>query len=437
MKTKINYQVVILGAGISGLTVSYFLNKLKIKNIVLEKKNFSGGLLKSFSIKKYIFDNFIHISHAKNKTAKNFFKKSSPYNTLNPRPNNLYKNNIWLDHSPQFHLYPLKFLIKIKIIFSYLIRNRKKSYRIKNYENWLKGAYGEYFAKNFPMEYTEKYWATKSKDLSTSWVKFRMQEINFWDLILGSFFKVFKDTYYSDDMKYPKKGGYESFLRILKKNSKVKYNVDIKKIDHINKKIYIKNKIIHYKKLVSTIPLPEFVLASLNVKKEIKSASKKLRCTAGVIVSLGLKKIIKTRTWFYIYDKKFKASRIYSPSKLSKKNSPKGTSSLQAEIFIDNKKKISKLFLNQMKDNTIHHLIKNKILSKKDIKIVDVRFNKYANVIIDKNYEYNRNLILNYFKKLNVEFLGRFGVWAYLWSDQCFLSGKIIAEKISKIKFKQ
>ena len=45
-------NIVILGAGISGLTVSYFLNKFKIKNLVIEKQNKCGGLLKSFKIKK-------------------------------------------------------------------------------------------------------------------------------------------------------------------------------------------------------------------------------------------------------------------------------------------------------------------------------------------------------------------------------------------------
>ena len=32
----------------------------------------------------------------------------------------------------------------------------------------------------------------------------------------------------------------------------------------------------------------------------------------------------------------------------------------------------------------------------------------------------------------NVDFVGRFGKWAYLWSDDCFLSGKLTAEKIYK-----
>jgi protoporphyrinogen oxidase len=87
-----------------------------------------------------------------------------------------------------------------------------------------------------------------------------------------------------------------------------------------------------------------------------------------------------------------------------------------------------------MKQNTIKNLVKNKILKKSDIEVVDVRYKKYANVIFDKNYDYNRNLILNYFKKYNIQFLGRFGLWAYLWSDQCFLAGKAMAKSVAKEK---
>lgn len=422
-------HVVILGAGISGLSVSYFLNKFNIKNTIIEKDSSAGGLLKSFTIKKFVFDNFIHISHAKNKFVKNFFKKSSKYSVLNPKPNNLY-GKTWIDHSPQFNLYPLKFLEKIKIVFSYLLRNKKKNFRKKNYENWLKGAYGNYFASKFPMIYTKKYWATSPKNLSTNWIKFRMQEISFFEILKGSFIKKYKDTYYSKDMKYPKKGGYESFLKILKKNDNILFNSKIKKIDLRNKKIFLNNREIYYSNLVSTIPLPEFVLLTKDNKVKILNHGKKLRCTAGIIISIGLNFINKMRTWFYIYNKDFKAARIYCPKKLSSKNCPNKKSSLQAEIFIDNKKKIDKSFINLVKKNTISQLIKNNIIKEENIEFVDVRFKKYANVIFDKNYEKSRNEIMSYYKKFNIDFVGRFGSWAYLWSDQCFLSGKITAKKI-------
>ena len=189
---------------------------------------------------------------------------------------------------------------------------------------------------------------------------------------------------------------------------------------------------IKFDRLVSTIPLPEFCKLSKNISPKILRASKKLRCTAGILVSIGVKKKINMRTWFYIYDKKFKAARVYSPSKLSKFNCPKNKSSLQAEIFVDNKKNVTNEYLNYVKNNTLENLVKIGIFEKKNLEVVNIKFLKYANVICDKNYSRNRNLIFDYFKRYDVDFVGRFGRWAYLWSDDCFLSGRLTASKIYK-----
>ena len=86
--------------------------------------------------------------------------------------------------------------------------------------------------------------------------------------------------------------------------------------------------------------------------------------------------------------------------------------------------------MNSIKKNTIDNLIKYNIFKRENIEFIDIKYKKYANVIFDKNYEGSRNYILSYFKKLNVDFVGRFGSWAYLWSDQCFMSGKSTAQNI-------
>ena len=93
---------------------------------------------------------------------------------------------------------------------------------------------------------------------------------------------------------------------------------------------------------------------------------------------------------------------------------------------------VVKKIINDVKKNTIDNLIRIGIFKKEDIEIVNIKFLKYANVIFDKNCTRSRNLIFDYFKKYNVDFVGRFGKWAYLWSDDCFLSGKLTAEKIHK-----
>ena len=208
----------------------------------------------------------------------------------------------------------------------------------------------------------------------------------------------------------------------------------MKKIDLIKKKIFLNNKIINYTNLVSTIPLTEFVNLTKFKDKKLINFKNQLRCTAGIIISIGLKVPLKLRTWFYIYNKDFKASRIYCPGKLAKDNCPKNKSSLQAEIFIDNKKKITPNLLQKFKKNTINKLVENKIIKEHDIDFVDTRYKKYANIIFDKNYKKSRDYIMNYYKRFDIDFIGRFGSWAYLWSDQCFMSGKVTAQKIYKKK---
>ena len=94
------------------------------------------------------------------------------------------------------------------------------------------------------------------------------------------------------------------------------------------------------------------------------------------------------------------------------------------------KKKLKDKYLNFLKKNTVDNLVKYKIIKKENIEFIDIKYKKYANVIFDKNYDTSRAFIINYFKKLNVDFVGRFGSWAYLWSDQCFMSGKATAQKI-------
>jgi len=260
-----------------------------------------------------------------------------------------------------------------------------------------------------------------------------MQPVNLKDLIIGAFFKIYKNTFYSSEMRYPKYGGYGSYLKILEKNKSIKFKKIIKKINLKKKEIYLdRGKKIKYSKLVSTIPLPEFCNLSQNTPLKVINASKKLRCTAGILISMGIRKKINMRTWFYIYDKHFKAARIYSPTKLSKFNAPKNQSSLQAEIFVDNKQVITKNYLNYIKKNTIDNLVKIGIFKKNDLEVINIKVLRYANVIFDKKYSKNRNLILEHFKKHDIDFVGRFGKWAYLWSDDCFLSGKLTADKIYK-----
>jgi len=53
----------------------------------------------------------------------------------------------------------------------------------------------------------------------------------------------------------------------------------------------------------------------------------------------------------------------------------------------------------------------------------DVRHLKYGNVVFFNGMEEKRDYIKDYYQKLNIHLIGRFGEWDYLWSNQSFMSG--------------
>ena len=63
------------------------------------------------------------------------------------------------------------------------------------------------------------------------------------------------------------------------------------------------------------------------------------------------------------------------------------------------------------------------ICEENDIIVKDIRYEKYANVIFDKDIYKNRQVVLDYLSEVGVESIGRFGRWDYLWSHQAFKTG--------------
>lgn len=415
-------MTVILGAGISDISASYHLGKKGIQNIIFEQDNDWGGLCGNFEIDGFRFDKAVHLSFSDNEYVKELFSKSCEYFIHKPIAYNYY-NGYWLKHPAQNNLKPFSLDEKINIISDFAQNTNNKA-NLKNYEQWLKAQYGDYFSEHFAMVYTKKYWTLEAKDLSTTWVGNRMYKPNLKEVLKGAFENKTPNTYYASQMRYPKKGGYKSFLNYMRENCNIKFNKKVIQIDTLNKIVYFDddtNQV--YDNLISSIPLPEYKKIIKQMPSNIKDACDRLKYTSIALVSFGFNRSdVAKYLWFYIYDEDILASRCYSPSIKSIDNVPNGCSSLQFEIYFSKEKPLN--FSNQ---ELINHMIqkskKMKIFSDKDIVMQDCRILKYGNVIFYHKMENDRKIILNYLDTLNIKTVGRFGKWEYLWSDQSLLSG--------------
>lgn len=420
-------MIAILGGGISGISAGYHLSLKDIDNTVYEKRSTWGGLCDNFTIGNgFRFDYFVHLSFTSSDFVKNLFSENSEYFVHHPISNNYYKGS-WLKHPAQNNLAPLSSAEKVKIILDFI--NKPSGIHPQNYKEWLTIQFGEYFTNNFPGIYTAKYWTVPAEKLTTDWLGGRFSLPPLENLLKGAFEEQEENFYYAQEMRYPKKGGYKSFLTGMASNTKIQTNKDIVLIDLETKRIeFADNSYVHYEKLISSLPLPELVKRIKDVPKNILEASQKLVCTSGQLVSLGFNRPdVPKNIWFYIYDEDILPARAYSPSIKSPDNVPNGKSSLQFETYY------SRFSPRQLSgDDLIGHVIekgeKMKLWTSSDIEVSDYREVKYANVIFDFERKKNVAIIHNYLNQTGINYIGRFGEWDYLWSDQSLLSGKKIAD---------
>lgn len=415
-------KFIILGAGISGLGAGYSLRRKGISAILLEKDFTYGGLCGNFEIEGFRFDRFVHFSFTNNEKVNELFSLSSPDIIRHiPNPYNIY-NGKWIKHPAQNNLYPLSEEEKRRIVADF--RNRPQISdinNISNYEEWLRLQYGNYFAEHFPMTYTRKYWMCDARDLEIKWIGSRLYQPSIEEVILGCQSADTPVVYYAKEMRYPQKGGFKTFMKALVKDLDIRFQSEVVEIYPLRKTVRTSvGEIYQYDKLISSLPLPEVLKLIKDVPTEAKNAVNQLRYTCGYQVSVGLKtKNIPPYLWWYIYDEDILPARVYSPSLKSSDNVPEGCSSLQLEIYCER----NRYTREELLEKSVDKLIALDIIKKDDILFIDVRFEKYANVIFDHNIYKSRKIVRDYLASIGIETIGRFGEWDYLWSDQSLLSG--------------
>lgn len=410
----------ILGAGIAGLGASYALRQKGQKSVVVEKDNTYGGLCSNFEIDGFRFDRFVHLSFSKINQVNEIFNRSCPnVYRLIPNPFNLYKG-IWIKHPAQNNLYPLPEKEKQLIVEDFRKRPSVDECAPQNYEEWLRLQFGDYFAEHFPMVYTRKYWRKEARKLRTEWVGKRVYQPSLDEVIEGCKTLNTPITYYAKEMRYPVWGGYKSYLKELVHGADIRYGMEVSNVDVFQKTVSFANGVtINYDKLISSIPLIELVRKS-NAPDEIARTAKLLEHTSGYHISVGFKtKQIPPYLWWYIYDEDILASRVYSPSLKSPDNAPEGCSSLQFEVSC----KEDEYSESELIEGTIGKIVKQGIVKEDDILFAKVGFEKYANIVFTEPIYRARKLIRDYFRSREIETVGRFGEWDYLWSDQALMSG--------------
>ena len=191
-------QLVILGGGIAGLSAAWTARQRGLSGLVLEAGERPGGILDSFSVEGFRFDNGVHLSFATEPEVREIFDRT-PYRE-HDAVSFCWDDGVWLRHPVQNNLYPLGVEEKVALIDGLVQQSEGK---IANYRDWLVQQYGGPIAARWPLVYTEKYWTVPAEQLGTAWIGQRMRRADLKEVLLGAMAERAPNTYYISRMRYP------------------------------------------------------------------------------------------------------------------------------------------------------------------------------------------------------------------------------------------
>jgi len=435
-------NIIILGAGISGVALAHFLQEKKSINKItlLEKDSKPGGLLRSYNVKGIAYDIGPHIIFSKHKEILDKNIKILDNNVHKIRRSNkiIYKNR-YVKYPFENELSKLPKEDRQYCLNSF-IKNPFEKFKYANMQQFFLSLFGEGITRTYLEPYNRKIWKFDPAFMDTQMVE-RIPKPPKQDIINSA--KGIKTEGYKHQLyfHYPKKNGiqalFDSYLNTLNKNiNDLEIKQKITKVFIKNKKILVKTKdeLKSCDTLFSTIPLNEFCNIYDNTPKEILDCAQELKYNSIIIAVVNVKKNIAGNNFaFMVPDKDIIFHRLSKLDFLGKNYSIKGTTSFLVEITFREGDLISKTSNKNLIKKIYDGLKKIKFVKKfTDINFFQIKKFKYAYVIYDLDHRKNVDKITRYFKKKNIHFAGRLGSWEYLNSDQVIFQAEEIIKNLNK-----
>lgn len=426
-------RIVVLGAGLTGLSIAWHLQRKGVDCQVFEKESEVGGLCRSKTIGGFTLDYDGHLLHFKHRYTFDLVSRLLRGNlTGHKRSSWIYSYGRHTRYPFQANLYGLpSSIIKECLVGFFKASKSKKANLPKTFLDWINQTFGKGIARYFMVPYNTKFWTIPPAKMNCAWLDGFIPVPSLDQLIEGTIQENNRPLGYNAHFWYPKKGGINQLaLAMAIRIKNIHTGCQVAEIDVAGKKIKMASgDTAEYDRLISTVPLPEIPFLAKDMPKRIYPLFKKLRWNSIFNLNLGIdKKDYLGRHWVYFPEKELSFFRVGFFHNFSPSLAPAGKSSLYAEVAYSKEKPIDK---NKIVLHIVEDLKHVGILAQGDgILFEDINDIKYGYPIYDNQYHQSRQEIIKYLNHRDITPAGRYGSWRYMSMEDALLEGKAVAGNI-------
>jgi protoporphyrinogen oxidase len=295
---------------------------------------------------------------------------------------------------------------------------------IRNYADWCRHGLGAAFSEAFTFPYTRKYWTAEAQDMTAEWVGPRVYSPKLEEVIRGAVSPEPSRYHYINRIRYPLNGGFGAFVEAVMGDWDVFLGCRVTAVDLKRRVLELASgQKVHYERLISSLPLPEIVGVIKDAPRAVIDAVEQLTCTSVVLVNVGIDRTegLPDAHWFYVYDEDVVFARVNLPHRMSPNNAPDSCAGLQFETYHSVYRPLP---CEDILGRTMEDAARMGVLRRDDrILVSEEERIRYANILFDHKRDRNLAVVRQYLAEHDVITCGRYGEWAYYWSDDSILSG--------------
>jgi len=426
-------DVLIIGGGLAGLAAAKTLEAKK-DYLVAERENRPGGLAATLKKGAFYFDYSGHLLHLRwPETSKLILGALGKNHARIRRDARIYAYKSWTPYPFQANLSGMPGPVKAECVSGFL-----KAYNSggsgpgdgsESFSRWTRRVFGDGISKHFMLPYNAKLWQYPLERLTTEWCAPFVPMPRPEEVIQGAYGRKAEGLGYNTVFNYPKRGGIGALSNALARDlGGLRLGLEV---ESFNLKKGVANVRhfgpVHFKRLINTSPLNEFIARAEDAPAAVRRAAAKLRHNTVYVLNLGIKGVRSDMHWGYFPEGRFPFYRAGIATNFSKALAPRGCASFYIEIATDGRG----LDLASAEAAVIGGL-KACGLIKSAAQIVERLWLKIpcAYVIYDRGRTEALPVIFDWLGSKKALSIGRYGAWKYSFMEESVKEGLEAAGKI-------